>query len=261
MSFTPDPNPLPYAPIPTARPRYVWVFLVINVILFAAMTLVGGSENPRVLILFGANFAPLVASGEYWRLVTANFLHIGLLHIAFNTYALYALGRQVESLYGHPRFVTIYLLSGVSGAALSFMLTQGLSAGASTSLFGLFGALVVYFYRHRRMYGEFGRQQLISLGIVLLINVVLGLTPGSRIDNWGHAGGFIGGAALAWFLCPQYVRADPFVEVFRSVVRPRYELSNGYIADANSLGKQILPTAAFIVGLVALIALATALQS
>src|SRR6266542_34617 len=131
------------ARLPIVKPRWVYVFLAINIILFLAMELTGGSENSENLIRFGANYAPLVRNGEYWRLLTANFLHIGLLHLLVNSYALYILGIEVEALFGHQRFIVIYLLSGISGSVFSFMITQGLSAGASTSLFGLFGALVV----------------------------------------------------------------------------------------------------------------------
>ena len=243
------------------RPRWAYVFLAINVLLFFAMELTGGSENSRTLISFGANFAPAVAAGEYWRLLTANFLHIGLLHLVVNSYALYILGAEVEALFGHPRFIVIYLLSGVSGAIFSFMLTQGLSAGASTSLFGLFGALAIYFYKQRRLLGDFGQQRLISLGITLLINVVIGLSPGSRIDNWGHVGGLIGGAILGWFLCPHYELVNPFAEAFAPALKDKPELSNGEVMDTNSLAKQGMTVSLFTLGLVALTIIARLVQS
>lgn len=272
-SFRP-PEPPVRTPVPLARPRWTYIFLAINIIVFLAMTVVGlqsgvggavvsgtGRMTP-ILIDFGANLAPLVASGQYWRLITANFLHIGVLHLLVNSYTLYILGRQVEALFGQPRFVAIYLLSGIAGAVLSYMLTQGLSAGASTSLFGLFGALVVYFYKHRRLFGQLGQQQLVSLGVTLAINIFLGLSPGSNIDNWGHAGGFLGGLALAWFLCPNYVPNDPLARAFDSVVAQsrRPELVNAYLIDTNSLPQQIFPVTIVAVALVALTALATVVQ-
>ena len=251
------------ARLPVVRPRWVYVFLVINVILFGAMELTGGSENSDTLIRFGANYAPLVRSGEYWRLLTANFLHIGLLHLLVNSYALYILGVEVEALFGHQRFIVIYLLTGISGAIFSFMITQGLSAGASTSLFGLFGALVVFFYKQRRLLGNFGQQRLISLGLTLLINVIIGLTPGSHIDIWGHFGGFLGGLILGWFLCPQYELVNPFTNAFAPALssRNKPELSNGEVMDTNSLAKQSFSVGMFALGLIVLTIIARLLQS
>lgn len=250
-------------PIPTAKPFWTYVFMAVDIFIFVVMTLAGGTQNPAVLDRFGANNAWLIATQqEYWRLFTANFIHIGIAHLAFNMFALFQLGRQIESLYGRRRFLAIYLLSGLSGAIFSYMLTQGRSAGASTALFGLFGALVVYFYKHREMLGRLGQQQLIYLGVILLINIIIGLSPGSNIDNWGHFGGFIGGLILGWFLCPRYALVDPFARAFAPVLseRRRPELSNGIVMDTNSLARQAFPVAAFALGLVALTLIATAMQ-
>jgi rhomboid protease GluP len=173
------------------------------VVVFAAETLLGGSDNPRTLINFGANYGPLVTSGEYWRLFTANFLHIGLLHLFFNLYALYIVGTEVEMFYGPVRFLVIFLLSAVAGAIASYTFTYGLSAGASTGLFGLIGTLVAFFTRNRTVFGEVSRTRLMNLAIVIAINVLYGLSV-PVIDNWGHIGGFIGGLMLGWLLCPFY---------------------------------------------------------
>lgn len=242
------------APLPMVKPRITYVFLGICAVIFVLMTLTGGTESSRNLIRWGANYAPLVDAGEYWRLFTANFIHIGVLHLAFNLYALYALGTQVESIFGYQRFVVIFLLSGVSGAVFSYLFTHGLSAGASTSLFGLFGALVVYYYKHREMFGKMGQQQLINLGVILLINVIIGLSPGSNIDNWGHLGGFVGGAVLAWFLCPTYAPVDPFTRALEPAMTQtrKPELSNGIIMDTNSLMSQLVPVVVFMLAMIAL---------
>lgn len=249
----PEPTPA-RAPLPMVKPRFTYIFIGISAVVFVLMTLTGGTESARNLIRWGANYAPLVDAGEYWRLFTANFIHIGVLHLAFNLYALFVLGQQVESIFGYPRFITIYLLSGLSGAVFSYLFTHGLSAGASTSLFGLFGALVVYFYKHREMFGKMGQQQLINLGIILLINVIIGLSPGSNIDNFGHLGGFVGGAVLAWFLAPSYAPVDPFSRALEPAMSQtrKPELSNGVIMDTNSLAKQLFPVALFVVALIAL---------
>jgi len=252
------PNPIPTpAPrrvrLPTVRPRWVYVFLALNVLMFIVLELNGGSTNAMTLIRFGANEASLVSAGQYWRLFTANFLHIGVMHLVVNTYALYALGSEVETLFGHSRFIVIYLLTGISGAIFSFMFTQGLSAGASTSLFGLFGALAVFFYRQRGLLGNYGQQRLVNLGVVLLVNVMIGFSPNSQIDNWGHLGGLIGGAILGWFLCPRYQVVNPFERALTPEVQQlKPELFNGEVMDTNSLSKQMFTVGLFAGGLILL---------
>ena len=189
-----------------------------------------------------------------WRLFTANWLHFGLEHVFFNGYSLYVLGRSVESLFGPRRFTALYLLSGLSGALASYVFTNGLSAGASTALLGLFGALMAYFYRQREAIGNSSRAPLQQLWIVLVINIVFGLVPGSRVDNWGHAGGLLGGLVLGWFLCPRYAPVE-------SGARSGGELATPYIVDTNSLVKQWPVLVAFAIVLVAVTIGMTALRS
>ena len=119
------------------------VLIGINVAIYLLMTFAGGSQNPGVLVRFGANFAPYVSNGEYWRLLTAMFLHIGLEHLALNMLTLYFIGASLEPILGSVRFAVLYLVSGICGDAASYSLTNGLSAGASTALFGLFGAYLM----------------------------------------------------------------------------------------------------------------------
>ena len=247
--------------LPIVKPVWTYVFLGINVVIFVLLELSGGSQSSQNLVRFGANYAPLVTQGQYWRLLTANFLHIGVLHLLVNSYALFALGREVEALFGYPRFMAVYLLTGISGAIASFMLTQGLSAGASTSLFGLFGALAVFFYRQRKILGDFGQQRLIGLGLTLAINVAIGMQPGSRIDNFGHLGGFIGGVILAWFLCPRYTLIASFNSLAPTYTGAQPQPAGGAIVDTNSLRQQNLSVGLFCLGLVALTIVAQYLQA
>ena len=79
-------------PVPSFAPLWTFVLLGINVLVWLAMTVSGGSENPLVLVRFGAKYGPLIAVGQYWRLLTACFLHIGIMHLAFNGYALFSFG-------------------------------------------------------------------------------------------------------------------------------------------------------------------------
>ena len=186
-----------------SRPLFTYVLLAANVLVFLAMTVAGGSTDTEVLVRFGAKVNELVADGEVWRLLTAMFLHIGLMHLAFNSYALFIEGIEVERLYGRARFLVVYLLAGLWGSLFSFALGKGISAGASGAIFGLFGALIAYFVRHRDMFGAFGRQRLFSLLGVVGVNLFLGFSnPG--IDNLAHLGGLLSGAVLGWGLAPDY---------------------------------------------------------
>jgi rhomboid protease GluP len=190
--------------LPLSRPRVTYVLLAIIGIVFVIEELSGGSQNVQVLINLGGNSGELVSKGQYWRLFTANFLHIGLLHIAFNAYALYWLGQETEALYGPVRFIAIYLLSCLSGAIASFALTYPVvSAGASTGIFGLIGTLIAFFTRNRQVFGAMGRGRLNNLLFIGAINLMYGLSN-PAIDMWGHVGGFIGGLTLGWLLCPYY---------------------------------------------------------
>jgi len=210
--------------LPITQPRVTYAILAINVLVFLAMTATGGSTNSAVLIRFGAKANALIAQGQVWRLLTSIFLHIGPMHLFFNSYALFAFGVEVERVYGSARFLIIYLLAGLYGSLISFAIGPPLSAGASGAIFGLLGVMVAYFRRHRETFGEWGRQRLMSLLGVAGFNLVLGFTvPG--IDNLAHLGGLVSGAALGWLLAPEYqVKID--------------ERGLPYVADRTSLSSR-----------------------
>ncbi|MBI3244459.1 MAG: rhomboid family intramembrane serine protease [Chloroflexi bacterium] len=192
-----------YLPIPTVRPRFTFVFLAINIVVFLLQTV----TNAEAWFFFGAKINEFIVAGEWWRLITPMFLHANLVHLAFNSYALYIFGPQVEAVFGYRRFFFIYLLSGVSGAVLSFALSPQPSVGASGAIFGLVGSLLIYLFRHRQAFGDMGRRRLLEILTLAGINLVIGLSPG--IDNWGHVGGLLGGATLAWLIGPIFgVEAD-----------------------------------------------------
>jgi rhomboid protease GluP len=149
-----------------------------------------------------------VTAGEFYRLFTSMFLHSSseISHIIFNGLALYAFGKDIESLFGHMRFTLIYLLGGIAGSLISYIITQGASVGASGAVFALFGALMVYFFRNRHLYRN-AYEQLRHLLILAIVNFALGFWINSqdasfKIDNAGHLGGLVGGIVLAWFICP-----------------------------------------------------------
>ena len=204
--YTPPIQPAPApvrVPLPLTKPLFSWIILGFNGLVWLLMTLNGGSTDTSVLINFGAKVTWLVAGGEYWRLFTAIFLHIGIIHLAFNSYALYSLGPQIESLFGRGRFLTIYFLSGLAGSIASYDLSESLSAGASGAIFGLIGALAVFLQSHRKILGRRGQQGLVNIIVVILFNLLLSFSvPG--IDVWGHLGGLAGGLIVGRLLSPEY---------------------------------------------------------
>ena len=135
------------------------------------------------------------------------FIHIGVFHLLFNLYALYALGPLVEGYYGHVRFLAIYLIAGLFGSLASYAFSPVPSAGASGAIFGLAGAIIVYFVRYRENFGARGRAILQNMLLIIGINLVFGFTM-SGIDNWGHIGGLVGGAVVAFGLVPRYKAPD-----------------------------------------------------
>jgi rhomboid protease GluP len=162
----------------------------------------GGSTSGRVLIAFGAKVNSLIAHGEYWRLFTPMFLHVGLVHLLFNTFALLSFGRMAEGIYGHARFLAIYLVSGVSGALFSYLMSPNPSAGASGAIFGVAGALAVFFAVNRRASPITGQGQLSGILLLLVVNGVWGVLQ-PVIDNWGHLGGLVAGVILGLALTPR----------------------------------------------------------
>lgn len=179
------------------QPLVTYLFLGIQIVLFVLMSLDGGSTNIYTLIRYGANFSPAVISGQWWRFITPIFLHIGFTHILMNSITLYYLGSQMEWIYGSGRFFLVYILGGLMGNAVSFGLTDAVSAGASTSLFGLFAAAVAL----GRIYPHNHTLRNMAQGFIVLIilNFLTGFAS-SGIDNWGHIGGAVGGALSAYFI-------------------------------------------------------------
>jgi len=177
------------------------------ILLILAMSLGGGSgsstgvlmggPSPAALFALGSNWGPAVAAGQVWRLVTAVFLHGGLLHIFFNGYALLALGPLVEESFGKARFYVIYLVCGVASFVASSLWTRAPSVGASGALFGLLGFLFVY-GRYRG--GRLDRAISEHVGRWIVFGMVMVFMPG--IDNAAHFGGLAAGALLALAVGP-----------------------------------------------------------
>jgi len=192
--------------LPLGRPHEVWWLLAINVLIFLHSGLLSRnlfSPSNSVLDILGAKVNSLIQAGQYWRLITAMFLHGSLLHIGFNAYALYVLGPEAEQIYGTPRFLALYFIAGLAGGVASYALTPRDSVGASGAIFGLIGGLGAFYYVSRGLLGEISRQQLGNLITVIMINLFIGFSS-PVIDNTAHIGGLIGGAAIGWMLAPRF---------------------------------------------------------
>jgi membrane associated rhomboid family serine protease len=186
------------------RPLVTWGLISANIIVWLMMTVAGGSTDTGVLLSFGAMFGPFVAEGEYWRLFTAMFLHAGGLHLAFNMIALWSFGGTVERLFGHYRFITLYVLAGLAGSVASYLLNHvSVAVGASGAVFGILGGLAAFFVTQRQLLGKMGQRNLTSILFLAAINLFIGfVVPG--IDNWAHLGGLAGGFAIGYMLAPRY---------------------------------------------------------
>ncbi|MGX7419633.1 rhomboid family intramembrane serine protease [Carnobacterium gallinarum] len=180
------------------KPYVTYLFLTIQIVLFLLMTLFfGGSENTNTLVLFGAKDGSYIVSGDWWRLIMPIFLHIGWMHLIVNSVCVYYIGIHLEKIFGHWRFALIYLLSGIAGNIASFAFSDAVSAGASTSIFGLFATtlMLAETFRGNAYYREIAR----TFAILIVFNFVSGfLSFGTgNVDNAGHVGGLVGGFLIA----------------------------------------------------------------
>ena len=179
------------------KPYVTYGLISINILVFILMYLLGtNSQDSKTLIDFGANVPALIKNGEYYRLFTSAFIHIGFLHLICNMYCLYIIGPQIESFLGKIKYLFVYLGSAITANLLSLaMHTNNLltiSAGASGAIFGLFGALLYFGYHYRVYLGTVIKSQIIPL---ILLNLSLGFVL-SGVDNAAHIGGLIGGLLI-----------------------------------------------------------------
>lgn len=192
---------------PTPWALYLVVALNVGVWLW---NLAGGlsafAPTSPDLFRWGANSAWAVTRDhEYWRLLTATFLHGGAIHLGMNMLGLWGAGQLLCRLYGNPQFVLIYLASALAGSAASlhFGAQAAVSVGASGAVFGVLGAVLFAARRHReRLPKALSRKILTSEGVFLAYALVNGFTR-QGIDNAAHVGGLLAGAAMAWLLVGQ----------------------------------------------------------
>jgi membrane associated rhomboid family serine protease len=182
------PAAAPFGGSVAERPLVTYTLVGLSVVAFGAAWLAGlrGATED-----FGMWPVGIALDGEWYRMLTAVFLHASLLHIGFNMLVLVMIGPPLERVLGHVRFVVLYLLAGLGGSVASYMFSDPrvVSVGASGAIFGLMGALVV---AGRRL-----RYDVTQVMVLIAINVAIGFLPGGGIDWRAHLGGLVTGAAVA----------------------------------------------------------------
>jgi rhomboid protease GluP len=194
-----------------------FTLLAINIAVFVWMILHGVSPRdptPAQLVHFGATNAGLVLHGQWYRLLTATFVHVGLIHIATNMWCLWNLGLLGEPLLGPLGLIAVYMITGIAGNLLSlcsnviFRDYVSVGAGASGAVFGIAGILIVLLSNHKLPIPVFElkrlRRSVIQFAILnLIIGIGANFTSFVRIDNHAHIGGFLSGLALGVPLVPR----------------------------------------------------------
>jgi membrane associated rhomboid family serine protease len=176
-------------------------FIGVNLAVFLLEWLAGGmsalSADHSVIVAFGAKSNPHISEQhQYYRFITAMFIHIGFVHFLLNNYALWIIGQEVERLYGSARFVALYLLTGISGVVASYFFTEAVSAGASGAIFGLFGVIATFAFRYRREIPEvLSRDIKRRILPIIAINLVFGFSV-RIVDNAAHLAGLFAGVVL-----------------------------------------------------------------
>jgi membrane associated rhomboid family serine protease len=178
------------------EPRVTYALIAVNVAVFFAQVLTegGGRASDGAVYTEAALFGPLVNDGEWWRIVTAGFLHGNPIHLVLNMIVLWFLGQAIEPIFRHVKFAAIYLAALLAGSFGALLLSpEAVTVGASGAVYGLMGALVIV-YRDRGI--PITQSPIFGL---LVINVLFTFFyPGISIG--GHVGGFVGGAAAAWLV-------------------------------------------------------------
>jgi len=182
---------------------YILITLSSTVYLFSALFSQSLSDmDMQVLVEMGALFGPYtVLKGEWWRLLTAMFLHGGMTHLLMNMFSLYIVGRGAEMYFDTKSYLSIYFFSGLIGGLVSlYMHPVSVGVGASGAIFGIFGALAGFFLAHRDKIASHSKAFMKNFGIIIAINLVIGFSIPS-IDVSAHIGGlvvgFIGGFVLS----------------------------------------------------------------
>lgn len=185
------------------------IILKLNILVFIVMILSGVHllmPTGESLVAWGANFRPVTLDGQWWRLLSSVFIHIGVLHLLLNMYALIYIGLLLEPYLGKSRFLSAYLLTGIAGSVTSLYWHElTISAGASGAIFGMYGVFVAMLTTN--LIDKSARKHLlISMGVFIFYNLVNGMKAG--IDNAAHLGGLVSGLIIGYAYYPSLKKAD-----------------------------------------------------
>lgn len=200
-------------------PWITYLLAAVNVMVWLITLVNGATYNaspPDKLLAWGGNAASEFQKGEWWRLLSAMFLHSGFNHLLMNIIGLLSIGITVERIYGHRLFTLIYFGSGMIGGALSlnYGAQHVVSVGASGAIFGIAGAMMVGMHQHRdKLPKAIGKQSIGGVAIFIIFNLLNGFAN-QGIDNAAHLGGLIGGCLLAYLL-PDRFDMEHFVQHFQ----------------------------------------------
>jgi rhomboid protease GluP len=174
--------------------------IAINVLVFVAMVIKGVdiiSPTGEDIVNWGGNYLPFTVAGDWWRLISCVFVHIGIIHLLFNMYALYSIGTYLEPMLGRIKYITAYLCTGVfaSLTSLWWHQTPVASAGASGAIFGMYGVFLALL--STSLIPKAVRKPLLqSIGIFVFYNLAYGMSSG--VDNAAHIGGLLSGLVIGY---------------------------------------------------------------
>ena len=179
------------------NPVITYFLIFINIFIFLLQCLSEEVTSDFAVYNYG-----VIVNHEYYRIITGMFLHANVVHLAFNMYALYILGKQLESFLGKFKYIIVYLGSGIFGSLLSLAINSGIvvGVGASGAIFGLIGSILCFGYYYRIYLGQVIRSQIMPL---LVFNLAIGFMI-SSIDVFAHIGGLVGGYLITMALGVKY---------------------------------------------------------
>lgn len=190
--------------IPKYKPLFTTVLIVLICITFliqSALTFI--TNDPQaVLIRLGAKWNEGIRYGEYYRFISCALLHGNIVHLLLNAVSLRAFGKELESIFGSTKFLLVFFMSVWAASLTSYIFSPYLAIGASGGVFGIIGALTVFFYKQKnKILGSDIKFK--SMYTIAIVNIIFGLLM-PHIDNSAHVGGLISGGIISFFISPDY---------------------------------------------------------